>query len=579
MAPTRATEDRSWLRGDVVAGVTVAAYLIPQVMAYAGVAGLPAVVGLWAACAAILAYAVLGSSRLLSVGPESTTALMTAVALGALAGGDPARYAALAAGLAGLVGVFCLLAWVLRLGFLAELLSRPVLVGYMAGVATLMVVSQLGKVTGLEVTGDSTLAQVRSVVEHLDEVHAPTLWTAVAVLAFLVAVTRFLPAVPAPLLGVLGAAAAVVLLDLEQRGVALVGEIPRDLPSLRLPDLSLGDLRALLPAALGIAVVAYTDNILTARAFEPRHGSGLDAKQELLALGAANLAAGAAQGFPVSSSGSRTAIVAASGGRSQRSSLAALVAVVLAVVVANPVLARFPTAALGALVVYAAIRLVDLPEFRRIFAFRRTEGVLALGTTTSVLVVGILPGVLVAIVLSLLDLLHRVTRPHDGILGYVPGVAGMHDVDDYPSARPVPGLVVYRYDSPLFFANAHDFITRALAAVDDAPTPTRWLLLNMEANVTVDVTASDTLESLRREVERRGVVLALSRVKQELRDDLRRSGFVDRVGEERIFMTLPFAVQGYAAWSAETDAAARSDAATDAEVAAPPADGTPEEDR
>jgi SulP family sulfate permease len=522
-------------------------------MAYAGVAGLPAVAGLWAAGTAIVVYAFVGSSRLLSVGPESTTALMTAVALGGLARGDPARYAALAAGLAALVGGFCLLAWALRLGFLAELLSRPVLVGYMAGVAVLMVVSQLGTVTGLVVSGDSTVTEVVRVVEHLGEVHAPTVVLAAAVLAFLLVVSRLAPRAPAPLLGVLGSAAAVVVLHLEDRGVDLVGPVPRALPTPRLPDVDLVDLQALLPAALGIAVVAYTDNVLTGRAFEPRHEAGLDAKQELLALGAANLAVGVAQGFPVSSSGSRTAIVSAGGGRSQVNSLAALVAVVLAVLVANPVLAHFPTAALGAIVVYAAMRLVDLPEFRRIFAFRRTEGLLALGTTTAVLVVGILPGVLVAIVLSLLDLLHRVTRPHDGILGYVPGVAGMHDVDDYPSARPVPGLVVYRYDSPLFFANSHDFITRALAAVDSAPTPTRWLLLNMEANVTVDVTAADTLETLRREVERRGIVLALSRVKQELRDDLERSGFVDRVGEERIFMTLPFAVQGYAAWSAESE--------------------------
>ncbi|KGN30459.1 sulfate transporter [Knoellia flava TL1] len=538
------------MRGDVVAGVTVAAYLIPQVMAYAGVAGLPPVTGLWAAGTAIVGYAVLGSSRLLSVGPESTTALMTAVALGGLARGDPGRYAALAAGLALLVGGFCLLAWALRLGFLAELLSRPVLVGYMAGVATLMVVSQLGKVTGLEVTGESTVAQVSSVVEGLGDVHRPTVLVAASVLAFLLVVTRFAPRLPVPLLGVLASAAAVVLLSLDARGVAVVGPVPRELPVPTVPDVGIADLRALLPAALGIAVVAYTDNVLTGRAFEPRHEDGLDAKQELLALGVTNVAVGVTQGFPVSSSGSRTAIVDASGGRSQVNSLVALVTVVLAVVVANPVLARFPTAALGALVVFAALRLVDVAEFRRIFSFRRTEGLLAVGTTASVLVLGILPGVLVAIVLSLLDLLHRVSRPHDGILGHVPGVAGMHDVDDYPSARPVPGLVVYRYDSPLFFANAHDFVTRALRAVDEAPTPARWLLLNMEANVTVDLTASDTLETLRREVDRRGVVLALSRVKQELRDDLRRSGLVDRVGEDHIFMTLPYAVQGYADWSA-----------------------------
>jgi len=545
------TYDRAWLRGDVLAGVAVAAYLIPQVMAYAGVAGLPPVVGLWAAAVSMVVYAVLGSSPHLSVGPESTTALMTAVALGGLAQGQPERYAVLAAALAGLVGLICLVAWLARVAFLAELLSRPVLVGYMGGVAVLMVVSQLGKMTGLTVSGDNAVAQVASVVRHVDEVHVPTVVVAGVVLAFLLLASRLFPRAPVPLVGMLLSAAAVAAFDLQARGIHVVGAVPRDLPSFRLPDVGVQDLRVLLPAALGIAIVAFTDNVLTGRAFATRNGSEVEAKQELLALGVANLATAAAQGFPVSSSGSRTAIGQALGGRTQLHSLVALATVVLAVVFLNPVLATFPVAALGALVVYAATRLVDVPEFRRIASFRRTEGALAIGTSAAVLVVGVLPGVLVAVALSVLDLLHRVTRPHDGVLGIVPGVAGMHDVDDYPSASPVPGLVVYRYDSPLFFANAQDFVTRALAAIDRASTPARWFLLNTEANVTIDITAVDTLESLRQEVERRGIVFALARVKQDLRDDLERAGFVARMGEEHIFMTLPTAVQAYAAWSAE----------------------------
>lgn len=545
------TYDRAWLRGDALAGIAVAAYLIPQVMAYAGVAGLPPVAGLWAAAASMVVYAVLGSSPHLSVGPESTTALMTAVALGGLAHGQPDRYAVLAAALAGLVGLICLVAWLVRVAFLAELLSRPVLVGYMGGVAVLMVVSQLGKMTGLTVSGDNAVAQVASVLRHLDEVHVPTVVVAAVVLAFLLLASRLYPRVPVPLVGMLLSAAAVSAFNLRARGIHVVGAVPRDLPTFRLPDVGLDELRTLLPAALGIAIVAFTDNVLTGRAFATRNGSRLDAKQELLALGAANLANAAAQGFPVSSSGSRTAIGQALGGRTQVHSLVALATVVLAVVFLNPVLATFPVAALGALVVYAASRLVDVPEFRRITSFRRTEGALAIGTSVAVLLVGVLPGVLVAVALSVLDLLHRVTRPHDGVLGIVPGVAGMHDVDDYPSASRVPGLVVYRYDSPLFFANAQDFVTRALAAIDAAPTPARWFLLNTEANVTIDITAADILESLREEVDRRGIVFALARVKKELRDDLERAGFVARMGEDRIFMTLPTAVQAYAAWSAE----------------------------
>jgi SulP family sulfate permease len=529
----------------------VAAYLIPQVMAYAEVAGLAAVVGLWAAVASLAVYALLGSSPQLSVGPESTTALMTAAALAGLAQGQPSRYAALAAALAGLVAVICLVARLARLGFLADLLSRPVLVGYMAGVAVLMVLSQLGRMTGLTVEGETPAAQIGFVLSHLGDVHVPTALMAGAVLAFLLVMSQVWPRAPVPLVGMLLAAAAVAFFDLEARGVSVVGEVPREFPPVQLPDISVSDLQPLVPAALGIAVVAFSDNILTARAFQVRSGSGLDNNQELIALGAANLACSAVQGFPVSSSGSRTAIGAALGSRSQMYSVVALGTVVLAVAFLGSVLAAFPTAALGAVVVYAAVRLVDIPEFVRIARFRRTEFALAVATTAGVLVLGVLQGVLVAVGLSVLDLLHRVTRPHDGILGYVPGVAGMHDVDDYSDAMAVPGLVVYRYDSPLFFANAQDFMSRALGAIDESRTPVRWFVLNAEANVSVDLTAVDTLESLRQEVEKRGVVFAMARVKQDLRVDLERAGFVDKVGKDRIFMTLPTAVDGYVAWSVE----------------------------
>jgi SulP family sulfate permease len=476
---------------------------------------------------------------------------MTASALGGLAAGQPDRYAALAAALAGLVGVICLIAWVARLGFLADLLSRPVLVGYMAGVALLMVVSQLGKLTGLTIEGDTPLSQIGFLLSHLGDVHIPTAVLGGAVLAFLLVASRLFPRAPVPLIGMLLAAAAVALFDLGSHGVAVVGTVPREFPPFQLPHVGRDDLRMLVPAALGVAMVAFSDNVLTARAFQARNRSGLDTNQELLALGAANLATGAAQGFPVSSSGSRTAIGDAMGSRSQLYSLVALATVVVAVFFLNPVLAAFPSAALGAVVVYAAIRLIDVPEFRRIAAFRNTELALAVGTTAAVLVLGALQGVLVAVGLSVLDLLHRVTRPHDGILGHVPGVAGMHDVDDYPEAAPVPGLVVYRYDSPLFFANAQDFTKRALRALESAPTAAKWFLLNAEANVTVDLTAADTLESLRQEIDQRGVVFAMARVKQDLRDDLERAGFIARVGEERIFMTLPTAVEAYVAWHVE----------------------------
>lgn len=542
---------RSWLRPDVLAGITVAAYLIPQVMAYADVAGLAPVAGLWAVIGSLLVYTVFGSSRQLSVGPESTTALMTAVTIAPLAGGDPARFAALAAALALLVGILCLLGAAARLGFLADLLSRPVLVGYMAGVAVIMIVGQLGKVTGVPVHGESTLSALGSFVTHLDEVRAPTLLLAAAVLGFLLVAGRLWPKVPVPLLAVLLATATAAVFSLREQGVAVIGAVPAGLPSPTLPDIAGPDLTALLLPAIGVAVVGYSDNVLTARSFATRNSYRVDANAELLALGTANLAAGLSQGFPVSSSASRTAIGDSLGSRSQLHSLVAVAAVVLVLLVGRPVLALFPMAALGALVIYAALRLIELAEFRRIAAFRLSELALALATLAGVLLLDVLYGVLVAIGLSILDLLRRIARPHDGILGEVPGVAGMHDVDDYPGAARIPGLVVYRYDAPLCFANADNFRHRALAAVDESPTSVGWFLLNAEANVEVDVTAVDALEDLRVELGRRGIVFAMARVKQDLRVVLDRAGFIDRVGRDHVYPTLPTAVAGFRRWHEE----------------------------
>jgi high affinity sulfate transporter 1 len=540
--------ERGWLRPDGLAGIAVAAYLLPQVMAYAEVAGLPPVVGLWAIGAALLAYAVFGSSRQLSVGPESTTALMTAVVIAPLAAGDPSRHAALAAALALVVGGLCLVARVARLGFLADLLSKPVLVGYMAGIAVLMIVSQLEKVTGVPVTGDSVLAELASFAAGLDEVHAATTLLSGGVLVLLLVVQRRFRRAPAPLIGIVAASVAVAVLSLADRGVRLVGDISGRLPAVELPAVGPADLADLLAPALGVTIVGYVDNVLTARAFATRNGYRIDANQELLALGMSNLAAGVAQGFPVSSSGSRTVIGDALGSRSQLHSLVALASVVVALLFLRPVLEAFPTAALGAIVVYAALRLIDIGEFRRFARFRRSELLLALATLVSVLVFGVLTGVLVAVGLSLADLLRRVARPHDGILGFVPGTAGMHDVDDYPDARLVPGLVVYRYDSPLFFANAENFRTRALAAVEAGSTPVEWFVLNAESNVEVDLTALDAMEELRAELAQRGVVFAMARVKQDLLVALEAAGLVDRVGADRIYPTLPTAVQAYVCW-------------------------------
>ncbi|AWI30059.1 sulfate permease [Streptomyces tirandamycinicus] len=538
---------RRWLRGDLLAGVTVAAYLVPQVMAYASVAGLPPVTGLWAILPGLALYALLGSSRLMSVGPESTTALMTATVVAPLAAGDPARYAVLASALAVTVALVCLVAWAARLGFVADLLSRPVLIGYLTGVALIMMVDQLTTLTGVPTEGPGFFRRLASFLSHLAEAHPGTVAFSAVALVLLFAALRLPGAFPGPLLVVALGTAAAAVFDLQARGVAVVGDVPAGLPGFALPDL--GELPRLLLPAVGVLLVGYTDFILTARAFvtdedEPR----LDPNQELLALGAANLGAGLLRGFPVSSSASRTALARSVGAHTQLYGLVAGAAVVGVLLFLSPLLRSTPTAVLGALVVYAAVRMIDLAGYRRLASFRRRELLLALGCLVGVLVLDILYGVLLAVALSVAELLSRVARPHDAVQGLVPGMAGMHDVDDYAEARVVPGLLVYRYDSPLFFANAEDFRRRALAAVDEQENPVRWFVLNTEANVAVDITALDSVDAVRAELAARGIVFALARVKQDLRAELDAYGLTASVGEERIFPTLPTAVEAYRSW-------------------------------
>lgn len=540
---------RKWLRGDIVGGLTVAAYLIPQVMAYATIAGLDPVAGLWAILPAMVLYAFLGTSRLMSVGPESTTALMTAAAIGPIAQGDPGRYALLASALAVATGLICLLFWLVKLGFIADLLSLPILVGYMAGIAVIMISGQLDKLTGVAVTGDNFVDEIRSFVQNISEVHPPTVALGLSILAFLLIGQRYFPRLPIPLLAVLLATAITFFFGLQDIGIKVVGEVPSGLPSVVLP--SLHDIWLVVLPAFGVVLVGYTDNMLTARAFvSPEHDS-VDANQELLALGLSNVGAGIVQGFPVSSSASRTAIGQTAGTKSQVYSFVAAAVVVATLLFLGPVLANFPTAALGAIVVFAALRLIDLAGFRRIANFRIAELLLALTAFAGVLVLGILNGVVLAVALSVADMLFRVARPHSAVLGTVEGLAGMHDVGDFPSVVTEPGLVVFRYDSPLFFANAEDFHRKVLDAVANADQPVHWFLLNMEANVEVDITGLDAMESVRRELTDQGIVVALARVKTELLQDLESHGLVEAIGVEHIYPTMPTALQGFRDWEAD----------------------------
>ena len=543
---------RSFLRGDIMGGLTVAAYLVPQVMAYATLAGLPAVNGLWCALLPLVLYAIFGTSRMLSAGPESTTALMTVTAIAPLAGGDPVVYLSMSAILAIMVGVACLFAGVIRLGFLADLLSRPVLVGYMAGLAVIMICSQLGKLTGAPVEGDGIVDQIKSLVAVRHSIHTPTLLFSLAILAVLLIFAKIIPRLPGPLFAVLLATGAVALFGLDKYGIKVIGDVPGGLPPFSLAHIQMhaADINNLMAISIGVAIVGFADTVLTARSFSARDGSTIDANAELRAMGVSNIGAALTQGFPVSSSASRTALGFMVGARTQMYSLVAMVCVLLIMLTAHGVLSKFPTAALGALVVYAGLRLIEIPEFKRLFRFRRTAGlssefVLAVVTVLAVLLLGVLYGVVAAVGLSILNLLRRVARPHDGVLSFVPGMPGMHDIDDHPDAQLEPGLMIYRYDAPLFFANAENFVGRALKSVDEHPDPVEWFILNAEANSEMDLTGLDALALLRQNLVERGIHFGMARVKSETLVALEKGGLLDEIGRENIYATLPTAVAAY----------------------------------
>ena len=554
--------DRTWLRRDALAGVTVAAYLVPQVMAYSAIVGVPPVTGLWTALVAMVVYAVMGSSRVLSVGPEATISLLAGLAIAPLAAGDPARLVELGAALSLVVAGWALVARLFRLGVLADLLSQPLLVGYLAGAAVLMVVGQLGSLTGTGVDGESIVEQLRSFSTAAADTDLTTLIVGLATLAVILVIHWLRPRWPASLIGVVGATIAYAALDLGSRGVAVVGEVPSGLPVPHIPAITWPELKVLLIAGLGVTLMAYSDNMLFGRAFpapalpdERPSEREVDPQSELVALGGAHLAVGLVGGFPVSSSGSRTALAVAGRARSQMYSLVAALVVLVILFVAGPVMRYLPQAALGAVVVYAASKLVSLRQFHRLYRFRRRELFLAFVTLVGTIVYGILAGVGLAVALSLLEMGSRLARPHDAVLGRVPGLAGMHDVADYPDAETLPGLVIYRFDAPLFFANVGDLRRRVQLVVDkeiDAypDAPPRWLLLNVEANTEVDLTSADGLRELQGDLEAQGIRLGLVRIKRDLYEPLRRAGVIDAIGEDMLFPTLPVAEEAYVLWAA-----------------------------
>ena len=535
--------ERGWLRADIVGGLTVGAMLVPQSMAYAELAGLAPEYGFYAVMGALVVYALVGTSRHLGVGPEPGTAILAATGVGAIAAGDSARYVALMAGLALVVAAICVVAAAARLGFIASVLSKPILVGYITGVGLTLLSSQIAGFTGVPIEAERLFPRFRELAGSLDQVHLGTTAVGAATLALILVLRRSAPTAPGALIGVVAATVVVAVFGLDGHGIALVGDIPTGLPVPGLPDVSVGDVGRLLPVAAGIALVGYSDNVLTARSVAARHGYRIDANQELLALGLTNLTAGLSQGFPVSSSASRTAVPASLGTRTQLVSLVASASVVATVLVLAPALGRIPRAALAAVIVSAAIAILDVPGYRALWRVGREEAVLAAVAALGVVVFDVLVGVLVAVSLSIVVAFYRIARPHDAVLGDYPGLDGWVGVDRYPEAVTERGLVVYRFDAPLFFVNADRFRSRVELALDESPGEEEWLVLDFEGIGALDATALDTLADLVDDVD--VDVVAVARANDAVLDRLARAGLVEPAGRVRVFPTINGAVRAY----------------------------------
>ena len=530
------------LRHDAVAGLTVAALAIPASMGFAEVAGVPPVAGLYALLLPVVAYAVLGTSRQLVVGPEATSSALVATAIAPLADGDPATALALGSALALLVGLGFLLARLVRLGWIADYLSRAALVGFVHGIAVILICGQLGKLTGVPIDADMPVGQVVDLVRGLGELSVTTLVTGFVALAFLMGLKAVAPKVPGPLLLVVGSIVVAEVASLDEHGVAGIGSIPSGLPEIGVPGVGVADVAHLVPAALGITFAVYASTILTARSFAGRHGQHVVANQELLALGVANLGAGISQAFPIGNSNSRTAVNEQMGVETQASGLFAALGVGLVLLFLTGPMSQLPAAVLGAVIVYAAVSLVQLDEWRALRAVSRGDVVIAAAALVGVVLVGVLEGILVAVVLSVVDVVRRSARPHDAVLGYVPRLGRFADISLHPSARRPPGVVVYRLDDRLFFANANYVQGRVREAIRGAADEVRWFVFDAEALIGIDSSGAEALESMRSELGREGISFAVARLKDPVRGHFDSAGLTDAIGADRFHGTIREAV-------------------------------------
>ena len=547
--------DPAWLRHDLAAGLVLTAVLVPVGIAYAVASGLPALSGLYATVAGLLAYALFGPSRVLVLGPDSSlVALVLGVVL-SLSAGDPQRALALAGALALVSGGLCVLAGAARLGFVTELLSKPIRYGYMNGIALTVLVSQLPATFGLPAEGGDLLAKLRALTTAVLAGQANTAALAVGAGTLgLILLQKRSPRLPGVLIAVAAATALSAAFDLAARwDVAVLGVLPQGLPVMALGGLRTSDALPVLLGGLAIALVSFADTSVLSRSYGARTGRPTDPNQEMVGLGAANLAAGLLQGFPISASASRTPVAMAAGAKTQLAGVVGAAAVALLLWLAPGLLRQLPMAALAAVVIVSAGALVEVQDLRRIYRIQRGEFWLSMGCFAGVAVLGAIQGIGLAIGVAVLAFLWEAWRPHSAVLGRVDRVKGYHDLLRYPAARSVPGLVLFRWDAPLFFANAELFAQRAQAAVAAAASPAvpvRWLVVGAEPVTSIDVTAADMLGELDLQLHAAGVQLCFAEMKDPVKDQLKRFELFSRWGEGRFFTTLGEAVNRYLAANA-----------------------------
>jgi SulP family sulfate permease len=537
---------REWLSADLLAGVSVCVVMIPSVIAYAGLMGLPPQHGLYAALVPLLVYPFFGSSRQVIVGPDIAISLLIASAIVPLAAGDPSRAAALAATVAVLSGLLLLLGARLKIGAIANFLSKPVLVGYMTGAALILVASQLDKLFRIPLEHNDFFPRLAELAGKLPRAHGPTLLFGLGLLVVIVGLRRLAPKIPSALVVVVAAIAASLALHLEDRGVAVIGAFPRGLPGFAFPAADWRDIHTLLPAAIGIALLTYTEAILLARAFGAKNGYEVNPNQELAALGVADVCTGLFQGFSVTGSQARTTINDSAGGKTQVASLVAAGTLVLFLLFLTPLIARLPVVALAALLICGGFTLVEFDVMVRIYRFYPRSAMLAALTTLGVLAVGVVLGILVGVALSLLALIERVSNPPDAVLRIVPG-EGFHDLGDTATGETIPGFIAYRFYAPLLFSNASHFVERVRQLVAASPTPVRWFLVDAQAITDIDITAAEALKALNKELQQQGIALKFAHTNRPLRQILERIGFTSEIGRESIFHAVHEAAAAFQA--------------------------------